>query len=92
MTNFVWVTDKGVHQKLPEIHDKHLLNIIKKLYKEARREREEVLNGTDYTSQKQKALTSQLSDQDFAHRLFPELDVLLREVWRRGLVQEAKNG
>lgn len=93
MSEFVWTNEKGIAQKLPEIHDKHLLNIVKKLYREARKVRGDFRKGTaalsTYVVSKQLALTSTISDDDFAHRLFPELDLFLREIWRRGLVKDA---
>lgn len=93
MSEFVWTNEKGVSQKLSDIHDKHLLNIVKKLYREARKVRGDFRKGTAalsaYVVSKQLALTSTISDEEFAHRLFPELDLFLREVWRRGLIKEA---
>lgn len=91
MSEFTWTNEKGVSQKLADIHDKHLLNIIKKLYSEAKKVRGDFKKGTAHLSayvvSKQLALTSSITDQEFAHRIFPELDILLRESWRRGMVK-----
>lgn len=93
MSDFVWTNEKGVAQKLVDIHSKHLLNIVKKLYREARKVRSDFRKGATalsaYVVSKQLALTSTISDEEFAHRLFPELDLFLREIWRRGLVKDA---
>lgn len=89
MSDFLWTNEKGATQKLVDIHDKHLVNIVKKLYREAKKVRGDFRRGSaalsPYVVSKQLALTTSITDEDFAHRLFPELDIFLREIWRRGL-------
>lgn len=89
MKEFVWTSENGKDQKITELNEKHLLNIVKKLYKEgaalqAKLAAENVSFGSDYVNHKQALFTQSLTEQEFSHRIFPELDTLLRELWRRG--------
>jgi hypothetical protein len=95
MKDFVWISENGKDQKIEDLHQKHLLNIVKKLYKEgsalkAKLRAEAVSFGSEYVNHKQLSLTESLTDQEFCHRVFPELDLLLREMWRRGMFGEVE--
>lgn len=91
MATLVWVSENGRKQKITQMHDNHLINAISKCYRDAEAERSQMRKTPKHRrnseTQKTLAFTKRMSAQDFAHRVYPELDALLREAWRRGLVK-----
>ena len=81
-----WKNSRGVVHPLNEVNDHHLLNIISKIYADAKTLRETYQGSTHYTASKTAEITKDWSDAEFAHRVFPELLSLLGECWTRGLI------